>query len=168
MCISLFMLLVICSFIGFLEKKMDEIIYVTSLGSLDIYPRNNVCAFTNELVTPITLDSNKEYEMGILSLLCPKRISLIMKGDEQSAMELIFHTPSITKRVAFTPQKNLLSTDMETTIKVLNKYVLEFILQFLNLYKALHLIPQKHEIFEWDGTNVSIKTININKKKLNN
>ena len=44
-------------------------IYLTSSGGLDIFPNNTPCKFINRLASPIILDPNYDYEIGLVSIL---------------------------------------------------------------------------------------------------
>ena len=47
----------------------EHIIYLTSTGSLDIFPDTKPCRFINRLAAPLTLDPNYGYEIGFVSIL---------------------------------------------------------------------------------------------------
>ena len=147
---------------------MDEIVYLTSLGSLDLYPNNNSCAFTNELVSPIQLDSNKEYEVGILSFLSPKRVPIINRGDPRCGVKIFVTSPEgDVHKSNFTPKRSILSLNMESILKAINDDIVSWLRMYLGLYKIDELIPNK-EVLDWDGTNVIINRTTVNPRDFEN
>ena len=66
----------------------DHIIYLTSSGNLDIYPENNPGRFINRLSSPIILDSNINYEVGLISILYPDQYYGILAGVDTFDMEV--------------------------------------------------------------------------------
>ena len=125
------------------------------------YPQNKSCAFTNDLVSPLTLDSNKEYEICIKSLLCPKRVPLINRGDSQSGVRISVNAPNgQSHKISFLPKRNIFTLDMETILKAYNADLLGFLKIYLSTYDAQKMLPER-EILTWDGTNVTINSIII-------
>ena len=59
----------------------EHTIYLTSLGSLEIYPENTACKFINRLGQPIVLPDDVEYEVGLVSILYPTRHDAIVAHD---------------------------------------------------------------------------------------
>ena len=134
---------------------MEEIIYLTSLGSLDIYPENNASSFSNNLVGPLNLDANREYEVGILSLLCPQRVPVIHKGSINDGLQITATTPNgHVKTRHFVPKRNILTRDMESILKALNGEIVDWLIIFLNLADSITEILPKKRVLKWDGTNV--------------
>ena len=63
--------------------EREHTIYLSSTGSLDIYPDNKPCRFTNTLATPIILDANNNYEIGFVSTLYPNDYYALLAYEEK-------------------------------------------------------------------------------------
>ena len=59
----------------------EHTVYLTNIGSSDIYPHNSADAFTNRLRTPLYLNPNREYEVSLHSLLYPTEHYLYEKNN---------------------------------------------------------------------------------------
>ena len=60
----------------------DHTIYLSSSACSEVYANNSPSGFTNRLNTPINLNSNIEYEMGLVSMLYPSRYYAIGTTEE--------------------------------------------------------------------------------------
>ena len=56
-------------------------VYLTNIGSTDLYPHNKADSFTNRLLTPLYLNPNREYEVSLHSLLYPTEHYLFQKDN---------------------------------------------------------------------------------------
>ena len=138
---------------------MEEIIYLTSLASLDLYPDNKASSFTNAFVYPLNLDSNKEYEIGILSLLCPDRVPVIHKGYANDGLRISVTSPEgeIKSSRTFLPRRTILTLDMESIIDAINSEIVTWLTMYLNVSDAIsEILPHDEKVLKWDGTNVII------------
>ena len=66
----------------------ESTIYLTSSGSLDIFPNNKPCCFVNRLAAPITLDPNYDYEIGLVSILYPNEYHAILGHQYKNGITL--------------------------------------------------------------------------------
>ena len=61
----------------------DHMVYLSSMGCMKMYPRNKPCKFVNRLSTPIILDNDIDYEVGLVSIMYPIQYYAITSGDER-------------------------------------------------------------------------------------
>ena len=152
---------------------MDEIIYLTSLGSTDIYPENRPTAFTNELPSPLVLDPNKNYEVGLLSMLCPEKFPVIVKGNSSYSIKVTVTSPqSKWHHYTYTPRRNIISHQMIDIVRSLNDDMMSWLKIYLSNYPFEQILVDGY-IFHWDGCNITIKchtpkTNNIDQKIIQN
>ena len=100
----------------------DHIIYLTSSGNLDIFPDNHSSEFINKLPTPIILENNIEYEVGLVSILYPDQYYAILHYDDR--FHITIHIDQ--KNIGITNLKvkhfqNILAGNIETIVKIINK-----------------------------------------------
>ena len=70
--------------------EREHTIYLSSTGSLDIYPDNNPCRFTNRLAGQITLDANNDYEIGLVSTLYPNDYYALLAYEEKKQYHILY------------------------------------------------------------------------------
>ena len=104
--------------------EREHTIYLSSTGSLDIYPDDKPCRFTNRLATPIILDANNDCEIGLVSTLYPSYALLAYK--EKS--NIIFYTEvkgfdEEHTKYTYTVKSNIPAGDMGNLLFSLNKEI---------------------------------------------
>ena len=80
--------------------EREHTIYLTSTGSLDIFPNNKPCRFINRLAAPITLDPNYDYEIGLVSILYPNEYYAIVGNQYKNTLTFftkMYEVPDIKK-----------------------------------------------------------------------
>ena len=61
----------------------DHTVYLSSSGCRELFPENNTSMFINRISTPILLDSKTEYEVGLVSILCPDKYYAVLADDDK-------------------------------------------------------------------------------------
>lgn len=141
-----------------LPQTMEEehYIYLTNLGSKDVYETNSPSSFENRLNPPIQLNAEKEYEIGLVNCLYPKEFYGISKNDHSSRIELyatshvnpdhpyLLHT--------YIPHTNIVSGDVRHLIDTLNREIPEDFREALK-DKFTHFFPAfpGGTIFGWNS-----------------
>ena len=85
----------------------DHIIYLTSSGSKDLFPENNSAKFINRSSTPLILDSNIDYEVGLVSILYPDQYYAILPNNDTYNITLTTIQKGIKKRVSRLKLENI-------------------------------------------------------------
>ena len=106
--------------------EREHTIYLFSTGSLDIYPDNKPCRFTNRLARPIILDANNDYEIGLVSTLYPNDYYALSAYKEK--YNIIFSTKIKSfdeehSKYTSTVKTNIPAGDMENLLFSLNEEV---------------------------------------------
>ena len=137
----------------------DHIIYVTNTGSQNLFPRNNPGNFTNRLSTPITLDSNIEYEVGLVSILYPDQYYAILANDDNYNITLHTIQKKIKKsKLHVKMNKNVLAGDIDKIIKVINENLLEYMSAYYHEFYP-HLFSKDDHIFRWNENERKVEII---------
>ena len=143
--------------------REEEVVYLTSLGSLDLYPNNTPCTFTNYLTPPIYLDSGREYEVGLVSILYPKHFYAVLKGDSLFSISFISRIGEEEFEYTYTPNTNILAGDMSRIVEILNNEIYERLKLHLENYNIESIIKNK-TLFSWNGNNVKTHCTRSEKK----
>ena len=129
----------------------EHTIYLSSFGCLELFPENDNSKFINRLSTPILLDLNTEYEVGLVSILCPDKYYAITANDDKYniTVKVTPKDPSQPSRTFSIPIKeNVLVGDMKKIIHIVNRNIV------LYLKAALHgffsKVFPKETILSWD------------------
>ena len=134
----------------------EHILYLTSTGNLDIFPDNNASNFVNRLSTPIVLDSNTEYEVGLVSILYPDRYYGILAGRESFTITLYTRQENIgitTLKVPY--HRHILAGDIEKMVKISNTYLTTYLKSYYgDRYKNIF---GTKKILEWDGDEKKVQ-----------
>lgn len=125
-------------------------IYVTSTSDQSLY-NNSSSGFTNNIPT-LTLDVDKEYEVGLLSALLPQRYYMIEKDGPGAKVHLEFgiyeSDGSVTVDTVPLPMNDsVLSNDLEYYIALLNTNIELMLRSLLNIrgeYKEYPLYEEEH------------------------
>lgn len=123
---------VIVSTMGSTEEEVT--VYLSSLGSRDLYPDNVPGCFTNEII-PISLNPNRNYELALHGLFIPREVYTLHKEDDETAVEVytqtLIHggndneTSATTKphlRYTLNPPRNITSKEISAIVEELNTY----------------------------------------------
>ena len=104
----------------------DHTIYLTSSGSKNLFTNNTPNRFTNKLSSPIVLDSNLEYEIGLISILYPDQYYAITSDSDDFGIH-VFTTMVDGKRNRHRVKMkfNMLAGDMRKIIKVINNKLIQ-------------------------------------------
>ena len=137
-------------------SKKSEVIYLTSNGSLDLYPHNNACNFTNNISPHISLDNNKEYEVGLASILFPNRFYAILRDDDTYKLTFTSTINGHEHRYQYTSSENILAGDMSLILKTLNHDIYKKLAVYLGNYNIDTFIKFK-TLFSWNGNNVVLQ-----------
>lgn len=110
------------------------ILHIASNASLDIYKDNNPSAFTNYLYNQINLDSNNEYEIGLINIAMPPNHYSLVKNEKDSNIIIYYSENNKEKKKIgeYFPQRNILSGDLPNLIKCLNNEFPEFFFSPVN------------------------------------
>ena len=96
----------------------DHIIYLTSSGNLDLFPGNNPGNFINRLSTPILLENNTEYEVGLVSILYPDQYYAILANNDNYNITIYTNQKDIgTRSLIIILHKNILAVNLEKNSK---------------------------------------------------
>ena len=89
---------------SFYNMEKEHTIYLTSTGSLDIFPNNNPCRLINRLAAPITLNPNYDHEIGLVSLLYPNDYYVIVGNQYKNTLTFFtkFHETSKIEKYSCT------------------------------------------------------------------
>ena len=132
----------------------DHTVYLSSSGCRELFPENNTSMFINRISTPILLDSKTEYEVGLVSILCPDKYYAVLADDDKYNIKVNI-TQSLTGSHSFLVKmkKNVLAGDMEKIIHFVNKNLI--------LYMKTHL----HGFFPYVFSNETILSWNDDEDK---
>ena len=133
----------------------DHILYLTSTGNLNIFPRNRSTNFVNRLSTPIVLESNTEYEVGLVSILYPDRYYGILGNNEKYSITVFTKQDNVGEtsiKVLF--QNHILAGDIENMVKIANSCLTNYLKAFFGRnYSYLFNLKKKKEFFNGMKTN---------------
>ena len=102
----------------------DHIIYLTSSGSQNLFPDNNPGNFTNRLPTPIVLDNNVDYEVGLVSILYPDQYYAIQTDNEKFNIQLYTYQKNIGRTtLTVKMHKDILAGNMKKNLKLVNENI---------------------------------------------
>ena len=150
----------------------DHILYLTSTGNLDIFPSNHPSNFINRLSTPIVLETNVEYEMGLVSILYPEEYYGILNRKEDYSMTVFTDQGKTTGETVLSVPvtQNVLAGNLPKIIRILNNTLDLYLKPFYGgNYTALF---SKYKIIRWNELEdkVEIKHLRreIDKKLVDN
>ena len=139
----------------------DHILYLTSSGNLDIFPDNCPSNFINRLPTPIVLENNIEYEVGLVSILYPDQYYGVLSNNDYYNMTLYTYQEGIgVSYLTIKCYQNILAGNVEKMVKIINSNLISHLkVYFDNKFKLLFT---RSRIIEWneDETRVEINSIN--------
>ena len=139
----------------------DHIIYLSSNGSQNLFRDNVPGNFINKLSTPILLDNNIEYEVGLVSILYPDQYYAVLANDENYDITLYtrqkgLRRSSLTVRM----KENILAGNMPKIIKIVNRNLLEYMERHYHTFFP-HLFPKEEDrrIFHWNDTERRVEIL---------
>ena len=104
----------------------EQTIYLNSTACANIFNDNKPSKFVNKLQTPIQLNANIEYEIGLVSILYPTEYYGLLADNSLYSISIftdikINSSKFITKKYTFIPNKNILAGDIGKLVQSLNK-----------------------------------------------
>lgn len=151
----------ICSSIQmcYLSSNMasDHIIYLTNTGSKNLFPENNPGKFTNRLSTPIILDSNIEYEIGLVSILYPDQYYAILANDDNYNITLHTIQKGIKRaKLQIKIGKYILAGNIEKIIKIVNENMMQYMQAYYHEFFP-YLFSNDESIFKWNNNERKVE-----------
>ena len=131
----------------------DHILYLTSTGCLDTYPNNNSDKFINRLTTPIVLENNVEYEVGLISILYPDQYYGLLANDDRYA--IVVHTGQDKLKIKnFTTtvklHQNILAGDLEKMVNIVNRKLMNYLKSYYSAIVYKRIFNQSN-ILKWNN-----------------
>ena len=143
----------------YFNMASDHIIYLTSSGSQDLYPNNNPGNFVNRLSTPVILDTNTEYEVGLVSILYPDQYYAILANNENYNIIVYTYQKNIpTTTLEVKMNKNILAGNMGKIVKIVNDNLLQYMeAHYHQLFP--HLFSKDEKIICWNDTERRVEIL---------
>ena len=140
----------------------DHIIYLTSTGNLDIFPENTPANFINRLPTPIILENNIEYEVGLVSILYPEEYYGVLSENDFYNITVytyqdIVGISSLTVKL----HQNILAGDLAKIVKIINTNLISHLKVYYN--GKFNRIFSQGRIFQMNDDEVKVEIKCINK-----
>ena len=141
----------------------DHILYLTSSGNLTIFPDNRPSNFINRLSTPIVLENNIEYEVGLVSILYPEQYYGILKNDDFYNMTLYTHQKGIDVSSLEIPfHQNVLAGNLQKLVNAVNQNLIAYLKPYYqNKFKSLF---GRGKFFQWNDNESKVEITNINRE----
>ena len=132
----------------------EHTIYLSSGGNMDLFPENKSSKFTNRLSTPILLDSNSSYEVGLVSILYPDKYYGILANN--SAYDINIYTymegkagkKELIRKLNVQIQKNILAGNIKKIVNLVNKNLLIHLKEYY--YEFYQYLFPYDKILSWD------------------
>ena len=139
----------------------DHILYLTSNGNLDIFPENNPANFINRLPTPIVLENNIEYEVGLVSILYPEEYYGILAEDDFYNITVYTYQDTIgISSLSVKLHQNILAGDLAKIVKIVNNNLTSYLkVHYQNKYKVIFTSNKILQLNN-DESKIEIKCIN--------
>ena len=139
----------------------DHIIYLTSSGNQDLFPTNNPGRFVNRLSSPIILDNNINYEIGLISILYPDQYYAILANDDEYALTLFTEQSGVeTHALKVEIGQNVLAGDIGKIVKIVNNNLISYMKAHYHTFYP-HLFAKNEKILKWNDT---LRRVEINRK----
>lgn len=147
---------------------MDEerIVYLTSSGSKELYAQNSASKFTNKLASPILLDSNTKYEVGLVSILYPDQYYAVLADNDAYNMELVIlqednniDLPSVkSSNLVIKTSKNILAGNIEKIVRMVNEDLIQKAKEhFSNFFPQL--FSKRLGIIRWNDEESKVEIL---------
>ena len=127
----------------------DHTVYLTSSGSRELFPDNTPGRFINRLSSPIMLDNNTDYEVGLISILYPDQYYAILANDEEYAIAVHTSQKMINTSLIVDMKQNILAGDIGKIIKTVNSNLLEYLKAHFHSFYP-HLFSKHEKILKWN------------------
>lgn len=102
----------------------EHYLYLTSLGSTDLYPHNEPHRFENRITPAIHLNPNLDYEVGLINCFHPKKYLALVAGEYASRIEVwaIAHVDEsrLYKLYTYTPRTSTEVGDTGYMVEIIN------------------------------------------------
>ena len=160
----LYILVILFYIHSYFSMASDHIIYLTSTGSQDLFPNNNPGNFINRLSTPIILDNNTEYEVGLVSILYPDQYYAVQAdNDEFNIIVYTYQNNIPTTSLEVKINKNILAGNMGKIVKIINENLLQYMeVHYHQLFP--YLFSKDEKIFRWNDVE---RRVEITSKQAN-
>lgn len=103
----------------------EYIIYLSSLGSRDLYPDNVPGSFENEII-PLNLHPDRDYQVALHGIFIPREVYTLHREDKEAIVEVYTETLNDTSgkplRYSLSPSKNITSKQISAIVADLNTY----------------------------------------------
>ena len=139
--------------------EREQTIYLSSTGSIDIYPQNKPSKFTNRLASPITLDPKIEYEIGLVSILYPSEYYAIIGYQRGNTISFITKQKGVGNEHIYrhTITSNILAGRFKDIIHTINE---ELRLRLKTYYDDDYskIFPNEN-IFKWNKSEQKVEIL---------
>lgn len=128
----------------------EHILYLTSNGCLDIYESNTPANFINRLSTPLMLENNVDYEVGLVGILYPdKYYGLLANDDDYKIIVSTNYEKTGSSIISVRLQQNILAGDLHKMVKIVNKNLMNHLKTYYSadIYKKMFKRPM---ILKWN------------------
>ena len=140
----------------------DHILYLTSSGNLDIFPDNSPSNFINRLPTPIVLENNVEYEVGLVSILYPDQYYGILAGSDIYNMTVYTYQEHIdVSSVTIKLHQNILAGNLEKLVKIINNNLVNHLKVYFDT-KYKHVFS-RNRIIQWNEDETRVEIVRTSK-----
>ena len=141
----------------------DHILYLTSTANFDIFPDNKPANFINRLPSPILLENNTEYEVGLVSILYPDQYYGILTGDDNYNITVFTNQQNVgVSSLTVKIHQNILAGNLEKIVKIVNRNLITHLkAHYGDIFK--HIIPPKKGILRWNDEDSKVE-INCHSK----
>ena len=132
----------------------EHTIYLSSSGNKDIFPDNIPSRFTNRLSSPILLDSNINYEIGLVSILYPDQYYGVVANNP--AYDINVYTSQkrksdgkeFIKHHIVKVNKNIVAGNIQKLIQLINSNLIKSLkIHYYDLYQFLF---SDQKIISWN------------------
>ena len=138
----------------------DHILYLTSTGNLVLYPDNSPNNFINRLPTPIVLETNIEYEVGLVSILYPDQYYGVLNNDEFYSITVnTYQTGMDVSSIPISLHQNVLAGNLEKMVKIVNdNLILHLKVYYGNKYGPLF---SRVQLLRWNGNESKVEFVRV-------
>lgn len=112
------------------SEAQECVVYLSSLGSRELFPKNVPGSFTNNIV-PLTFSPNREYEVALHGIFIPREVYTLHKNDPEAKLEVYTErtdgggggaSPQRRLRYSLIPPRNITSKSITAIVDELNHY----------------------------------------------
>ena len=140
----------------------DHILYLSSTGNLDIFPDNSPANFINRLSTPIVLENNTEYEVGLVSILYPDQYYGILNNNDYYDITVYTYQGSTSiSSLPISLHQNVLAGNLEKMVKIVNNNLISYLKPYYG-DKFKHLFS-RIKFLHWNGDESKTEITCVNR-----